>query len=45
MQTGIKRVDLAEPVFTVLKDGSGKDVPQVAKLETAAVTNGGFEDE
>ncbi len=83
MQTGVKRVELAEPVFTVLKDGSGtkgapagaqrsgsggekeegmeraesspqagtqqsgisSDVPEVAKLGTVAITNGGLEDE
>ena len=45
METGIKRVDVREPVFTVLKDGSKKDVPELAKLGERTVTNGGFEDE
>ncbi len=42
--TGIKRVVLAEPVFTVLKN-DGKTPPQVAKLGTVTITNGGYEDE
>lgn len=45
MQTGIKRVDLTSPVFTVLKDGSDKDAPQVAKVGDIIATNGGYEDE
>lgn len=45
MQTGIKRVELAEPAFTALKDGSGKDVPQVAACGEVTVINGGYEDE
>lgn len=45
MQTGIKRVVLAEPAFTVLRD-DGKTAPQVAKLVgSPAITNGGYEDE
>lgn len=45
MQTGIKRVDLTAPAFTVLRDGGDKTVPQVAALGTVIITNGGFEDE
>lgn len=45
MQTGIKRVDLKAPAFTVLRDGSDKDVPQVATLGSITITNGGYEDE
>ena len=45
MQTGIKRVDLTSPVFTALKDGSDKSVPQVASVGTITATNGGHEDE
>lgn len=45
MQTGIKRVVLSAPAFTVLRDGSDKTVPQVARLGTVTVTNGGYEDE
>ena len=46
METGIKRVDLAEPAFTALKDGSGKDAPQLARLAAdPEIINGGYEDE
>ena len=56
MATGVKRVNVKEPAYTVLKDGVlefGTDysqrleetVPQIAKLGTRKVTNGGFEDE
>lgn len=45
MQTGIKRVDLTSPAFTVLRDGDDKTVPQVAALGTVTITNGGYEDE
>lgn len=45
MQTGIKRVDLKAPAFTVLRDGSNKTVPQVASFGTATIVNGGYEDE
>lgn len=45
MSTGIKRVELTAPAFTVLKDGAGRDVPQVAKLGTVTILNGGVEDE
>lgn len=44
-QTGIKRVDLAAPAFTVLQDGSEKTVPQVAALGSVSILNGGYEDE
>lgn len=45
MQTGIKRVDLTSPAFTVLRDGSDDTVPQVAAVGTITATNGGYEDE
>ena len=46
METGIKRVDVAEPAFTSLKDGSGTDAPQLARLAgPPAIINGGYEDE
>lgn len=45
MDTGVKRVEVTAPAFTALRDGSGKDVPQIAKLGTVTVTNGGYEDE
>lgn len=54
MATGVKRIDLRSPSFTVLKDGRLKQgetyalsdtVPQVAAVGTVTVTNGGYEDE
>lgn len=45
MQTGIKRVVPAAPVFTVLRDGGDGAVPQIAKLGAVTITNGGYEDE
>lgn len=45
MQTGIKRVELRAPAFTVLRDGGNKTVPQVASFGTAVIVNGGYEDE
>lgn len=48
MQTGVKRVEVTEPVFTVLRDGGSTRnlpcVPQVAVLEGVTITDGGFED-
>ena len=44
MSTGIKRVELREPVFTVLRDDS-RSVPQVGQLGEIRVINGGYEDE
>lgn len=45
MQTGIKRVALTSPTFTVLQD-DGKTAPQVAKLSgNPTIVNGGYEDE
>lgn len=45
MQTGIKRVELTAPTFTVLRDGGDKAAPQVAALGSITITNGGYEDE
>lgn len=57
MDAGIKRLELQEPVFTVLRDGKldlgrtyGPDkieltVPQVAVAADVSITNGGYEDE
>lgn len=44
MSTGIHRVDLQEPVFTALSDGSDGSVPQVAAVGEISVINGGYED-
>lgn len=48
MQTGIKRVELTQPVYHALNDGSDNSVPQVAQIpdaEDITITNGGYEDE
>ena len=45
MSTGIKRVDMREPVFTKLRDGSTKEAPQVAAVAKVTLINGGTEDE
>ena len=56
METGIKRVDLASPIFIHLRDGNpvlGTDlsyditemVPQLARINTVRIMNGGYEDE
>ena len=45
MQTGIKRVSLTAPAFTVLRDGSDNAAPQVATVGAVTATNGGYEDE
>ena len=56
METGIKRIDLASPAFTPLRDGNpplsvdmsydvAEMVPQLARLRTVTVNNGGYEDE
>lgn len=42
---GIKRVEVRAPVYTVLKDGRSVGTPQVAKVGTITVLNGGVEDE
>ncbi len=56
MQTGVKRVDVAAPVFTHLRDGSPalsadlsydstEMVPQLAQVNSVRILNGGYEDE
>lgn len=45
MQTGIKRVELMSPAYKVLSDGSNDTTPQVAKLKSTSIVNGGREDE
>ncbi len=44
MGTGIKRVELREPVFTVLRDDS-RSVPQVGQIGEIKIVSGGYEDE
>lgn len=43
--TGVKRVAIASPAFTELRNGDDHTVPQVAQIGTISVVNGGFEDE
>ena len=45
MDTGVKRVVLTAPTFVQLSDGSDGDPPELAKVGTVTVTNGGYEDE
>jgi Phage-related baseplate assembly protein len=45
METGVKRIDLTEPVFTVLSDGSDSTAPAVAKVSAVTITNGGYEND
>lgn len=55
METGIKRIDLTSPVFTKLRDGNpvlradmsyaAEMVPQLARVHSITVNNGGYEDE
>lgn len=43
--TGIKRIELTSPSFTILRDGKDKTVPQVASVRSVTIKNGGYEDE
>lgn len=45
MQTGIKRVVVTQPIFTMLSDGGDGTAPEVAACGTVQITNGGYEDE
>ena len=52
MATGVKRVAVTYPVYTPLSSGDadpGDDasafVPDIAKVGTVTLTNGGYEDE
>lgn len=45
MDTGIKRVEIREPLFTPLRDGADHTVPQVATVGMINITDGGYEDE
>lgn len=45
MDTGIKRVALTAPEFTILRDGGDLTVPQTAALGSVSIINGGYEDE
>jgi phage-related baseplate assembly protein len=43
--TGVKRIELTAPTFTALRDGTDNDVPQLAKVGTVTIRNGGSEHE
>ena len=45
MATGVKRVELTSPTFTVLADGKDNRAPALAQVGTVTITNGGYEDE
>jgi len=45
METGIKRIELTEPLFTTLGDGRDNLAPDIARAATISVTNGGYENE
>ncbi len=54
METGVKRVEITSPVFTVLRNGQkigpvederDAGAPQLAKIRNVTLTNGGFEDD
>ena len=44
---GVKRLEVTEPVFTVVNSGIAEDhgVPEVPKVGTITITSGGYEDE
>lgn len=42
---GVKRVVVTSPTFTVLNDGYDNTTPEIAKLGTKTIVNGGYEDE
>lgn len=43
--TGIKRIVLHSPSYTVLRNGRDNTIPQVAAIGTITLINGGYEDE
>ncbi len=45
MNAGVKRVNLSEPIFAELNDGSGTQIPQLAQVSSVTITNGGAEDD
>lgn len=54
MGAGVKRIEITEPVYTVLRDGTVEDpeeaeeedyLPQLAQVGMVTVTNGGYESE
>lgn len=45
LNAGAKRVNLTYPAYAALSDGSDGSAPELAKVGTVSVTNGGYEDE
>lgn len=45
MSTGIKRVEVSEPAYTTLSDGSRGKVPEIAQAIHVNIINGGIEEE
>lgn len=45
METGVKRVELRAPAYRALKCGDDRDVPEIGKLRSTNIVNGGYEDE
>lgn len=45
MNTGVKRVEVRQPLFVALSDGSDNVAPQIATFGQASVASGGYEDE
>lgn len=45
MQTGVKRVEITSPVYTVVGEGDNQDIVGVAKLTDVTIINGGPESE
>ena len=43
--TGVKRIVLRSPAYKVLEGGKNNAAPQIAKLGTKTIVNGGYEDE
>lgn len=41
---GVKRVAVTAPVYTALADGGDGTTPEIAKIGTVTITNGGYED-
>jgi hypothetical protein len=45
VEAGAKRVVVTAPTYVHLSDGSDGSAPDLAKIGTISVTNGGYEDE
>lgn len=45
MATGVKRVEVRNPTYIPLSDGSDNAAPQIASFRLATIVSGGYEDE